>query len=131
MEKEYQSILPVVRSYKANCLESQKILAEVRKYRQQYKPRLDQLKQEKEGLEKVILEFMDKFRHPGIRDQDTTIMRLEKKPKQSLAVKTSEVGEVLNRYHVASDVQKEVIETLKDNKAKGRPSLKMKISRSS
>lgn len=128
-DREYQSILPVVRAYKSNCLENQKILADIKRYRLQYKARLDQLKEEREQLESNILDFMDRFKHPGIRDQDTTILKHDRKPKQSLASKSNQIHEVLNRHHIDSEVQKEVITTLRENKGQGKPTLKIKITK--
>lgn len=128
-DREYQSILPVVRAYKSNCLENQKILEDIKRYRLQYKGRLDKLKDEREQLETQILEFMDRFKHPGIRDQDTTIMKHDRKAKQSLASKSNEIHEVLDRHHINSEVQKEVMTTLRENKGQARPTLRIKITK--
>jgi cell division septum initiation protein DivIVA len=115
-DPEYHLILPIVRKYKEIRTETQEILHDIREYRQQFKGRLTQLKKESEDLEREILQFMEKHHHPGIRDQNTTIMKQEKKIKQTLKAKTSEVESILNKYNVDISLHQEVVDILNGKK---------------
>jgi hypothetical protein len=127
---EYQSILPVVREYKRLWLETQKINEEIKQYRLKFKPRLMKLKEEQDKLQKVILEFMEKYKHPGIRDQDTTILKHDKKKKSSISTRASEVEEILTRCNIPKDTQQTVIDVLKGNKDTDlQATLKLKVSK--
>lgn len=128
---EYQSILPVVREYKRLYVETQKINEEIKQYRLKFKPRLMKLKEEQDQLQKMILEFMDKYKHPGIRDQDTTILKQDKKKKTSISTRASEVEDILTRCNISKDTQQSVMDALKGTKDKDTQSiLKLKISNS-
>jgi hypothetical protein len=127
---EYQSILPVVREYKRLYVETQKINEEIKQYRLKFKPRLMKLKEEQDQLQKMILEFMDKYKHPGIRDQDTTILKQDKKKKTSISTRASEVEDILTRCNISRDTQQSVMDVLKGNKDNDTKSvLKLKISK--
>lgn len=127
MEIEYQKILPVVREYKEYCVEKQKILKEISDYKKQFKARLDFINKENEKLEKLILEFMEKHKHPGIQDQNTTILRHDKKIKQSVNDRVDEIGNICVKYQINDRVLSEIRETLK-GKALTSPSLKLKFN---
>jgi predicted phage gp36 major capsid-like protein len=116
MESDYQSILPVVRKYKEVNTEMQGIMNDIKEYRNRFRSRQEQLKSESEQLEKIILEFMEKYKHPGIRDQDTTIMKQDKKIKASAKTKTSEVEGILNKHKVDITVHQEVLDILSGKK---------------
>ena len=130
MESDYQSILPIVRKYKEVNTEIQGIVKDIKEYRNRFRSRLDQLKTESEEFEKIILEFMEKYKHPGIRDQDTTIMKQEKKIKPSIKTKTSEVEGILNKHKVDINVYQEVLDILSGKKEQPtQPVLRLKITK--
>lgn len=111
-ESDYDSILPIVRKYKEINKEVEDISKDIRDYKQRFRARLDVLKTEKSALEKLIIEFLDKHHHPGIRDQDTTVMKLEKKARLSIKTKQAEIESILNKYSVDRDAHQEVVNIL-------------------
>lgn len=125
-EVEYEQILPIVREYKEYCIEKTKILKDINDYKKQYKPRLEHINKENQKLEKVILDFMEKHQHPGIKDKDTTILRHDKKIKQSVNERVDEVGNICIKYQINDHVLSEIKETLK-GKPLTSPSLKIKL----
>lgn len=127
MEVDYQQILPVVREYKEYSLEKQKILKDINDYKKQFKARLDFINKENEKLEKLILEFMERHKHPGIQDQDTTILRHDKKIKQSVNDRVDEIGNICVKYQINDRVLSEIKETIK-GKSLTSPSLKLKYN---
>lgn len=130
MESDYQSILPVVRQYKEVNTELQNILKDIKEYKNRFRNRIEELKESSVQLEKIILEFMEKYKHPGIRDQDTTIIKHEKKIKPNLKSKTSEVEGIFNKHKVDMNVHQEVLDILSGKKEQGTQSvLRLKITK--
>lgn len=124
---EYQSILPVVRDYKMLWEETKQIQQEIKNFRDRFANRLKELKKQQEGLEKLILEFMDKNQHPGIRDQDTTIMSKAVRSKQSIKARKEKIETILSSNKIDTDIKKKIYDAL-DNDEEGNEVMRLQIS---
>jgi hypothetical protein len=124
---EYQSILPVVRDYKMLWEETKQIQQEIKNFRDRFANRLKELKKQQDGLEKLILEFMDKNQHPGIRDQDTTIMSKAVRSKQSIKARKEKIETILSSNRIDTEIKKKIYDAL-DNDEEGNEVMRLQIS---
>ena len=124
---EYQSILPVVRDYKMLWEETKQIQQEIKNFRDRFANRLQELKKQQDGLEKLILEFMDKNQHPGIRDQDTTIMSKAVRSKQSIKARKEKIETILSSNRIDTEIKKKIYDAL-DNDEEGNEVMRLQIS---
>ena len=111
-EMTVESILPIVREYRELWMEEQDILADIAQYRKQFKKRLEVLKKERGDREQLILQFLDRYDHPGIQDRDLLLIRHEKPLRPPMKHRTQRVEEILNQHHVDRCVHDQVLDVM-------------------
>jgi len=127
-ENEYKVILPIANEYKALWMETQDILSDIREYRKQFQGRLKQLKEEREKLEKMILEWMETHKHSGFQIENWTIRKKSKKVNKSIKKRTEEVENILMKNKIQEGLLKEVEGILKDSQANHTDTLSIKMN---
>ena len=128
---EDQSIHRTFNAFIENYNELERIRKDISNYQKQFKNRIMELKKQNQESEKILLQYLEDNKLPGIRSGDFLILADDKPVPNNKKLKEERLQTVFesNQIHPSSTIFKQVVEILNNPKCIQKTEKKIKCQK--